>query len=267
MSAAVERPDPVRRVVLVGMSVREVDARDRLREAVNRLPASYAGSVAFLQLGDPSLGRCLTRLADGDAAAETDGDTASRADEVVLLGVSLGTFAPGVSWLRRIAGHWWRERAGHRPVVRVGPSLLGAEELAAPVHGGDDRLAAAVATARVVDGREPGLTSEAWEQVTRHRHQVLVCRGPRCTAVASDSSAEALVLALMAHELGDDDVLVTHTGCQLPCNQAPVVSVQPDDVWYGHVDPDAAREIVARHLVGGVPVETHRLGRARRDLG
>jgi (2Fe-2S) ferredoxin len=71
----------------------------------------------------------------------------------------------------------------------------------------------------------------------------------------------------MNHEQGDDDVLVTHTGCQFPCNRAPVVSIQPDDVWYGHVDPEAARAIVAGHLAGGRPVETHRLARARRPLG
>ena len=76
-------------------------------------------------------------------------------------------------------------------------------------------------------------------------------------------SEEALVLALMSHGLGDDDVLVTHTQCLLPCNQAPVLSVQPDDVWYGGVDPDAARTIVVEHLVQGSPVETHRLPRTR----
>ena len=54
---------------------------------------------------------------------------------------------------------------------------------------------------------------------------------------------------------------VTHTGCQFPCNQAPVVSVQPDDVWYGGVDPDAARRIVRDHLVAGTPVEDRRLRR------
>ena len=71
----------------------------------------------------------------------------------------------------------------------------------------------------------------------------------------------ALVLALMEAGLRDEDVLVTHTGCQFPCNQAPVVSVQPDDVWYGDVDPSAAAEIVNRHLVSGDPVESHRLPR------
>ena len=71
----------------------------------------------------------------------------------------------------------------------------------------------------------------------------------------------ALVLSLMEAGLGDNDVLVTHTGCQFPCNQAPVVSVQPDDVWYADVDPAAARAIVTGHLVGGSPIESHRLPR------
>lgn len=225
-------------VVLVGMSVREVDARDRL----HRLAAERGASVAFLQLGDPSLSRELTRLADAGAA------------RVTLVGVSLGTLAPAVSWLRRIAGHWWRERAGHRPVVEVAASLVG--QL--------DELEPALGRTRPIDGTEPGLASAAWEDVPGHRHQVLLCRGPRCTALGSDASAEALVLALMSHRLGDDDVLLTHTGCQFPCNQAPVVSVQPDDVWYGGVDPDAARAIVAEHLVEGRPVETHRLPRVVR---
>jgi (2Fe-2S) ferredoxin len=66
----------------------------------------------------------------------------------------------------------------------------------------------------------------------------------------------------MRHGLGDDDVLLTHTACQFPCNQAPVVSVQPDDVWYGGVDPAAAGRIVEEHLVQGRPVEELRLVRA-----
>ena len=58
-----------------------------------------------------------------------------------------------------------------------------------------------------------------------------------------------LILAMMQHNLTDDDVLLVHTGCQFPCNQAPVISVQPDDVWYGRVDADAADAIVTEHLV------------------
>jgi len=65
----------------------------------------------------------------------------------------------------------------------------------------------------------------------------------------------------MRHGLGDDDVLLTHTACQFPCNQAPVVSVQPDDVWYGGVDGAGADRIVGEHLVAGEVVEALRLRR------
>ncbi|GEP40501.1 hypothetical protein NPS01_41640 [Nocardioides psychrotolerans] len=218
--------------VLVAMSVREVDARDSLLALAGT--AGPDTGVAFLQLGDPSLSRELDRLADAGV------------ERVVLVGVSLGTLAPAASWLRRIAAHWWRERAGHRPVVEVASRLL--------TSLGSAALGAVLEEVRPLTGAEPGLTSAAWEDVPAHRHQVLVCRGPRCTALGSDRTAEALVLALVERGLGDDDVLVTHTGCLLPCNQAPVLTVQPDDIWYGGVDAAAVVRIVHEHLVDGMPV-------------
>lgn len=222
-------------LVLVGMSVTDVDRRDDLLACAARRDAG----IAFLQMGDPSLSRELTRYAD--AGAET----------IVLVGVNLGPLAPAHSWLRRIAGHWWRERAGHKPVIEV------ATRLATSLADVD----VALREVKPIHGNEPGLTSAAWEDVSDHRRQVLVCRGPRCTAQGSDETAVAIVLGLMEAGLGDDDVLVTHTGCQFPCNQAPVVCVQPDDVWYGHVDPIAARGLVAEHLVDGQPLHSHRLPR------
>ncbi len=233
-------------LVLVGMSAREVQERDRL----TALAGTHNGTVAFLQLGDPSLSRELTRLADLGA------------DRITLVGVSLGTLAPENSWLRRIAGHWWRERPreqpgeqpGERPVVHTATALL----------SDDSELPALLTRTQPVTGTQAPLSSPAWEDVPAHRHQVLICRGPRCSALGSDRTAEALILALMRHGQSDDDVLVTHTGCQFPCNQAPVLSVQPDDVWYGGVDPDAASVIVEEHLVGGRPVQEHRLPRNRR---
>lgn len=224
--------------VVVGMSAREVQARDVLRE-VGR---EHGATVAFLQVGDPSLSSELTRLADLGV------------ERIVLVGVSLGSLAPSVSWLRRIAGHWWRERPGRRPVVEVATRLANEPAQVREVFG----------TLRPITGTEAGLKSAAWEDVPEHRHQVLVCRGPRCTALGSDKTAEALILELMRLDQTDNDVLVTHTGCQFPCNQAPVVSVQPDDVWYGGVDPDTARQIVAEHLVDGRPVASSRLRRTRR---
>lgn len=220
------------------MSPREVQAHEQLAAWAEE----HSGTVAHLQLGDPSLSRELTRLADLGA------------EQVVVVGVSLGSLAPAVSWLRRIAAYWWRERAGHRPEILVGTSL--ASDAA--------EVRALVGLTRALTGSEAGLTSAAWEDVPEHRHQVLVCRGPRCTALGSDRTAEALILELMRQGQGDDDVLITHTGCQFPCNQAPVVSVQPDDVWYGQVGPEAAARIARDHLVAGTPVEDHRLARVRR---
>lgn len=226
-------------VVLVGMSVRELQARDLLVD----LALEHGASVAFLQLGDPSLSRELDRLAGLGT------------ERIVIVGVSLGSLAPAVSWLRRIAGHWWREHPGRRPVVEVGTALVREP----------GEVSAVLDLLQPVTGTEAGLESAAWEGVPEHRHQVLICRGPRCTALGSDTTAEALILELMRLGQGDDDVLITHTGCQFPCNQAPVVSVQPDDVWYGHVDTDVAQVIASEHLVDGRQVESHRLPRARRE--
>ncbi|MFL6155567.1 MAG: (2Fe-2S) ferredoxin domain-containing protein [Marmoricola sp.] len=228
-----------RALVLVGMSVREASARDELAA----LARDQDATLAFLQLADPSVGRELTRLADAGH------------ERIVLVGVSLGTMAPVVTWLRRIASYWWQQRGPAAPVIEVATVLLSGTTPA--------DLELALEVTRPITGTEAPLSSPAWEDVPEHRHQVLLCRGPRCSAQGADASAEALVLALMAAGLGDDDVLVTHTGCQFPCNRSPVVSVQPDDVWYGGVDDDVARRIVAEHLVGGVPVADHRLPRTR----
>lgn len=215
-------------LLLVGASAREVAARADLAALAAAVPAA---EVAFLQLGDPSLGRALTRLADAGAP------------RVEVVGVSLGPLAPGATWVRRVAGHWWRERTGHRPEVAVATRLLSALDAAA-LH--DVRRGA-----RPLTGAEPGLTSAAWEAVTRHRRQLLVCRGPRCTARGADATAEAVVLALVEAGCGDDDVLVTPTGCLLPCNHAPVVVVHPDDAWCGGVTPQVARRLVAAVLDEG----------------
>lgn len=229
--------------LLVGMSALEVAEHERLASAAARIGAG----VGYLQLGDPSLSAELTRLADAGATT------------ISLAGVSLGPTAPAQSWLRRVAGHWWRQREGVRPVVAVATSVL---------RNDLDTLDAAalrgvLGLSRPITGSEAALDSAAWEDVPRHRHQVLVCRGPRCSAAGADRTATALGRLLDERGLGDDDVLVTVTGCQFPCNHAPVVSVQPDDVWYGGVDGAVVEQIIADHLVGGVPVDAHRLPRTR----
>jgi (2Fe-2S) ferredoxin len=221
-------------LVLVGMSVTDVDNRDAIAAEAQR----RGGTIAFLQMGEPSLSLELTRLADAGASS------------ITLVGIDTGPLSPGYSWLPRIAAHWWRERAGLKPTIRLARLAKSLAEI-------DGVLEDLVP----LNTNAPGLTSEAWEDVQGHRHQVMICRGPRCTAQGQMDNVRAMLLACMEHNLGDNEVLLTHTGCQFPCNQAPVISVQPDDVWYGHVDPEAAAAIVLEHVVEGRAYEARRLPR------
>lgn len=222
-------------LLLVGMSAAEAADPVRLRAWC----AEAGASPAYLQLGEPALADALTRHADAGAA------------QVRAVGVRFSTTAPGASWVGRVAGHWLRERGDGAPDVSVGTRVVG--------HPGE--LPTALAALRRVTGREAPLRSAPWETVPRHRHQVLVCRGPRCSAQGAAATAAALDTALASRDLEDDDVLVTQTGCQFPCNHAPIVSVQPDDVWYGGVGADVVSDLVDEHLVGGHPLTSHRLPR------
>ena len=193
------------------------------RDALQRRANQQGATLAFLQHGDPALVTELTRLADA-------GTTRIRLELVTSGGAS-----PGRSWLRRVAG---TGSAGHdRPSILIGDTE--------------------------VSGREAGLSSPAWQDVPGHAHHLLVCRGPRCSARGADDTATAIDAALAGAGLGDDDVLVTQTGCLFPCNQAPVVVEYPGDVWFGSVDTDGAKRIVTEYLAGTDPMDDLRLDPGR----
>ena len=98
------------------------------------------------------------------------------------------------------------------------------------------------------------------------KHHVFVCQNarpegaprPSCTA---DGMSELIPqLKKFAKAAGlDGAIRVNKAGCLDQCEHGPVVVVYPEAVWYGHVQPEDAEEIVAEHLVGGRPVERLRL--------
>lgn len=222
--------------VLVGTSPTDAARRVELTAQAQQ----HGAQLAFLQLASPSLTATLERLAREGVR------------KIVLVGVSGGIVGPGVSWLRRIASDWWRQHGD--PTLEIGTARAFLQD--------DSQWSALVAQARPITHGGPGLRSDAWHDVPSHRHQVFVCRGPRCSAAGAEGTADAVTLALMRAGLGDDDVLVTQTGCQFPCNHAPLVTVQPGDVWYGSVGVDDVDEIVSEHLIGDRTVERLRLPRA-----
>lgn len=144
--------------------------------------------------------------ADPSLAAELDRLYAAGEREIRVARVPVGSNPPARSWLTRVVAHWMTTH----PDARV------------DLAGRDVRP-------------HDSLTSPGWERVPGHRHHLLVCRGPRCAAKGAARTAAAVDAGLKARGLGDDDVLVTQTGCLFPCNQAPVVVAHPDDRWFGGV--------------------------------
>lgn len=203
-------------------------AEANARDVLESRAAAAGATVAFLQHGEPSLVDELTRLA-------ADGVDVIRLEPVALTGAR----SPGRSWVRRVAAHWLRETV-RRPRILIGDVP--------------------------VTGEEAGLTSSAWEEVPGHSQHLLVCRGPRCSARGSQQTSEAFDSALREAGLGDDDVLVTQTGCLFPCNQAPVVVLHPDDAWFGGVDAAAARRIVIERMGWGLPASDLLLPRKKHQI-
>ena len=89
-----------------------------------------------------------------------------------------------------------------------------------------------------------------------HRAKVVVGMGTCGIAAGARDTMKAFMDAL--ESAGISDVAVTATGCAGFCEQEPLVEVETKGaptVRYGHVDVEAARRIVAEHIVGGTPVE------------
>lgn len=51
------------------------------------------------------------------------------------------------------------------------------------------------------------------------------------------------------------DALVSSTGCLKVCDRGPVMIVQPDNIWYGHMSEDRIDEILEGIENGDLPVE------------
>ena len=86
------------------------------------------------------------------------------------------------------------------------------------------------------------------------RVHVLVCAGTGCTSSSSALIVEKLNESLAAHGL-TSEVKVIKTGCFGLCQKGPIIAIHPDKIFYCHVKPEDAEEIVAEHLLKGRPVK------------
>lgn len=86
----------------------------------------------------------------------------------------------------------------------------------------------------------------------QHR-TVYVCRGTGCVSGGGDAVFEALRAEVRRQ--GVRNAEIDFTGCHGFCQQGPNVVVEPDGIFYTHVEPEDAAEVVASHLRDGKPVE------------
>lgn len=226
-------------VILTAPTDRGADPRDEVLPALELVAARHPGTtfrVAVLSGSGASVPMVLDEAAAAGAA------------EVLIVSAQTVPDRKIDAWFRRVVGHWLR---GHEGALEV--------RLAAPLTSTAtyaDLLSEALdAPSSPARGTTAPLTSPLWEKVPGFARHVLVCRGPRCSARGGPETARALDAALEDRGLGDDDVLITVTGCLFPCDQAPVMVVYPDNAWYAGAQAERVGRIVDEHLVGGEPIE------------
>ncbi|MBM4443940.1 MAG: NADH-quinone oxidoreductase subunit NuoF [Chloroflexi bacterium] len=88
--------------------------------------------------------------------------------------------------------------------------------------------------------------------MAKHR-TVLVCQGTGCASAGSEAVYEALRAEV--DNLALKHVKIDFTGCHGFCEQGPNVVIEPDGIFYTHVDINDAPEIVRSHLHDNKPVE------------
>jgi len=82
---------------------------------------------------------------------------------------------------------------------------------------------------------------------------VFVCQGTGCISSGSEAVYEALKKEIGKQGIGNAEV--DFTGCHGFCEQGPNVVIEPEGIFYTHVQAEDASEIVTSHLRDGKPVE------------
>ncbi|WP_272507230.1 NADH-quinone oxidoreductase subunit NuoF [Clostridium aestuarii] len=107
---------------------------------------------------------------------------------------------------------------------------------------------------QLLDMRNISHEEEMTFENTRCKRDVLICGGTGCKSAESDMILKNLKDEAEKSGLSNE-VHIAMTGCFGFCEKGPIVKVSPDNVFYVHVSPEDAEEIVQKHLLKGEVVE------------
>jgi len=82
------------------------------------------------------------------------------------------------------------------------------------------------------------------------RHHVFICNGVNCMNNQAEDVTRAVRAEITSHGV-DSIIHTTRTLCQGRCEDACVVTIYPDGIWYKEVTLGLAKSIVNRHLLHG----------------
>lgn len=86
------------------------------------------------------------------------------------------------------------------------------------------------------------------------KKEILICAGTGCRSSQSDLIKNKLEEEICKLNI-QDKVSVSITGCFGFCEKGPIVKITPDDVFYVHVSPDDAEEIIKDHIINKKVIE------------
>ena len=83
---------------------------------------------------------------------------------------------------------------------------------------------------------------------------IIMCGGTGCKASGYQEVADALNKELLMHGV-DSTVRLRITGCHGFCEQGPIAVIEPENIFYCHITPADAHDIVAKTIKNGEVVE------------
>jgi (2Fe-2S) ferredoxin len=88
------------------------------------------------------------------------------------------------------------------------------------------------------------------------QHHVLICNGGSCLKNSGDETTLAIRDEISKHG-AEHFIHTTRTRCNGRCQDAGVVTVYPQGIWYKEMTPEAGRRLVREHLLEGKPLQEH----------